>query len=639
MANEGSDSVSVIGNLPGTALQALPVVAGSNTLQLAVDAISSNEMQFTFNGIMYTQNTGSKTVYGTWNLYGFAQDNGTNIYYYGSNTITVSNTLTINPALSTPTLTASNTLIDAGQFSLLTPTISGGSPNYVENIIISNSVTKAPINSIQVTAASGTAELIYFPSWYMGNTLQVNVLVSDSATFNAIANSIYAPLGLNSILTGTPALSFSNSLTIDTGQWETLTASGWSAGTNPYTINFLVYNSVTNTVVFNDLLTGDIATSNTFTFQVNSNSGNTLYANVFVQDAATTNAVVNSILTSIITVNSVLATPAISPSSAQSNTTGQTVTFATYETGGSAPYTYNFIVYNSATNIAVANQLSSSNSFAYALPSGELGNTLYANVFITDSATPAVTVNSILSGAITVSAASSSSGGGAGIRGSGGTGVFTTSVPTTTAASTVPTTTTIPATTLSKTSFNSTINISSISPTYVNVSNFGIVLAVISTSSGTSSSKITIVNVTNSTMPAPSGFNKLLAVNITLISSANLSTIVTLKYPCSIQSSSIAPYMLKNGTWQPISIANFTLNSAACSVTFSITKDPIIGLFQNVASQTTAIATTTVPPSSQQTTTAQASPNSNGASALWIIAIMAVILIAAGAWFITRRKE
>ena len=333
-----------------------------------------------------------------------------------------------------------------------------------------------------------------------------------------------------------------------------------------------------------------------------------------------------------------LATPAISPSSAQSSTTGQTVTFATYETGGSAPYTYNFLVYNSATNIVVANQLSSSNSFAYALPSGESGNTLYANVFITDSATPEVTVNSILSGAITVSAASSGSGGGGGIRGSGGTGVFTTSVQTTTAASTVPTTTTIPATAPSKTSFNSTINISSISPTYVNVSGLGIVLAVISTSSGTSSSKITIVNVTNSTISAPSGYNKLLAVNITLTSSANLSTTVTLKYPCSIQSLSIAPYTLKNGVWQPIPIANFTLNSAACSVMLSITNDPIIGLFQKVASQTTAIGTTAVPPGSQQTTTAQASPNNNGPSALWIIGIMAVILIAAGAWFITRRQ-
>ena len=653
---------------------------------------------------------------------------------------TVYSTYKAYNALQTPTIaTPSNTMLDAGQYVLITPTISGGAPNYVQNIIISNSITKAPINSISAIVSSGTAELFYlpswvagnslqvnvvvtdsattnaiansiyvplgfnsvlnsaptfsisntlvdsgqystftintvspggtspynalftisnsvtgavvnsilvtgatptatfyFPSWYAGNTLRANVLIRDSATTNDIANSIYSPLGFNSVLTGTPSLSISNTLAIDSGQWETLTVSGWSAGTTPYTINFLVYNSVTNVIVFNDLLTGDIATSNTFTFQVTGNSGNTLNANVFVKDSASTAVTVNSVLSQTITVNAALQTPTISPSSAQSYTTGQTVTFAAYETGGSTPYTYNFLVYNSNTNIIVANMLTSSNSFAYVLPSGESGNTLNANVFVTDNAVSG-TVNSILSGLITVSSPPPCSNC---VQGSGGSGVFltTTIVKTTTIApqTTVPQTT-IPSTTTIPFSLNANYNFSNSSATDINVTNVGLLLTIVAQGNG-SKGKVTVTNVTNNVVMPPQGFADIVAVNIS-IGAPNVSTNVTLSYPCAIPASKVAPYKLANGTWQPIS--KFTVNAARCSVAFSITNDPIIGLFQNTAQQPASAPanSTTVPqPLTAQTTVPAYSPaTSIGSYVLWIIAGVVVIIFVV--WYLNKGQR
>ena len=203
---------------------------------------------------------------------------------------------------------------------------------------------------------------------------------------------------------------------------------------NAFTYNEVVYASngfaVANILTTSSHTVGGIsATSSALAFSTTGWVAGTYTANTIIRDSATTyNTVVNSIT---FTVNNALATPTISPSSAQANTTGQRVTFAAYETGGSSPYTYNFLVYNSATNILVASMLTSSNSFAYLLPLGESGNSLYANVFVTDSATIPTSVNSILSGKITVTTGTTSTtttipctGGCA--QGSGGSGASST---------------------------------------------------------------------------------------------------------------------------------------------------------------------------------------------------------------------
>ncbi|MDE1768167.1 MAG: hypothetical protein KGH62_02260, partial [Candidatus Micrarchaeota archaeon] len=156
------------------------------------------------------------------------------------------------------------------------------------------------------------------------------------------------------------------------------------AGIPPYTYNFLIYNSITNIQIANNLIVGNPRSSNAFIWQVPAaEAGNTIYANVIITDAS--GAVANSIHTTVQTINPAMYTPTISPPTSQTYGIGSTVTFASYESGGTSPYTYNFLVYNSVTNIQVANLLTSSNSFAYVLPASQSGNTLVANVVVKDS--------------------------------------------------------------------------------------------------------------------------------------------------------------------------------------------------------------------------------------------------------------
>ena len=126
-----------------------------------------------------------------------------------------SSTFTVSAALSSVTISVSNTLLDADQYVTITPTITGGSSPYVANFVISNQITGKAINTITVTSASPTATF-YLPSWIIGNTIQANVVITDSATTNEILASGYNALGFNSVLQAgaiTPA-----SPMIDAGQ-------------------------------------------------------------------------------------------------------------------------------------------------------------------------------------------------------------------------------------------------------------------------------------------------------------------------------------------------------------------------------------------------------------------------------------
>ncbi len=91
-----------------------------------------------------------------------------------------------------------------------------------------------------------------------------------------------------------------------------------------------------------------------------------------------------------------------SPTLPATRNVGQTETFNAFVTGGTGPYTYNFAIYNSVTDIQVANMFTATNSFAYLIPSSELGNTLFANVLVSDSLSNSL--NSTHSGILTVAA-------------------------------------------------------------------------------------------------------------------------------------------------------------------------------------------------------------------------------------------
>jgi hypothetical protein len=128
--------------------------------------------------------------------------------------------------------------------------------------------------------------------------------------------------------------------------------------------------------------------SNTISFQTNSpTNSNTFSFNAIITDSATTPVTANSITNSIKVWTSLPLTPTISPATTSTYSVNQIIKIASYESGGTGVYTYNFILFNNVTNIIIANQLSASNTFTLAANTFMVGNTYQANVITTDTYT------------------------------------------------------------------------------------------------------------------------------------------------------------------------------------------------------------------------------------------------------------
>ncbi|MDE1860637.1 MAG: hypothetical protein KGH72_02860 [Candidatus Micrarchaeota archaeon] len=312
-----------------------------------------------------------------------------------------SGVFTVDTALGTPTIApSSNAVYDQGTDIIFTGTASGGTGSYTYNFLVYNSVTHTVVGNYLTASGQGGSLTYAFPvnSANAGNTLVANVFVTDAGANAVTVNSVPSGIFTVEAALGTPAISPSSAQSYEVGQTVTFTASGVSGGTTPYTYNFVIYNSITNALI----ASSGYGSSASYAYTIPA-TGNTLVANVFVQDSSANVPTTNSILSGVITVYSKLGVPTIAPSSAGTYDVGQTIPFNAYVTGGSGSYSYNFLVYNSVTNIQVGNLLTTSNSFAYSVPSSQAGNTLVANVFVTDTGiTVPFTQNSILSGVQTI---------------------------------------------------------------------------------------------------------------------------------------------------------------------------------------------------------------------------------------------
>ncbi|HVC58164.1 MAG TPA: hypothetical protein VND15_01660 [Candidatus Acidoferrales bacterium] len=200
----------------------------------------------------------------------------------------------------------------------------------------------------------------------------------------------------------TASVSASNSI-IDQGQKEVLTISVPQA-IAPITYNFLVTNTVASpaniiaTAVYSNSLS-----SNTFGFAVPINN------NALGIDIVTANVLDSSgfeaNVTGTITINPQLGSVSLISSNSVP-VQGQKITMTYTVSGGSSPYTYNFIATNAVAGNVIASQIntgvsSTSNSFTFILPvtANDLGTiTISANVL--DGATTNTIV--ILTNTITV---------------------------------------------------------------------------------------------------------------------------------------------------------------------------------------------------------------------------------------------
>lgn len=338
--------------------------------------------------------------------------------------------------------------------------------------------------------------------------------------------------------------------------------------------------------------------------------------------------------------NSIAINPSPSPSltlSSSSVTPGQVVTFNVVVSGGVGPF--NVIIFNvtggsrQGTSIIIG---SPGGSNTLSLTAGAAGTFSY-NAIVTDTGTTMPFVSN--SGAVTLVVSGGGSGGGgapAGVCSGNSCSTGAGPQPTTVATTSIPATTTVAQNqTSTRSSFNVTVSKGSSQTVYYNQSSAS--FSVASIGAGSASAGITISNATSTSQAAPTNYTKISALNIT-ISNPNVSVNATLKYPCSIPSSSVKPFILENGTWTPIS--PYTINAASCSISFAIPPDPVVALMSySPAPPATTLQTTTVTTTVAATTAAQTSIGSGGTN-LWEIGIgAAIVIIAISAYLLTHRRK
>lgn len=336
---------------------------------------------------------------------------------------------------------------------------------------------------------------------------------------------------------------------------------------------------------------------------------------------------------------------------------GQYETFNITESGGTGPF--NVLLYNvsgskqQGGNVII---LSAGGSNTITFQVNGTGTFVFNAIATDEGTTQYLTFNSV-----NASITSTQGGGTTTVpctngcySGSGGSGsgqatttVATTTVaPTTTAnaTTTVPaqtttavqsTTTVMPSGTVSVTQQNATVTVNVSSSQPYEVSYIPASTSFVITSQQQASVNFTVSNATSSTPPPPSNYTKLLALNVSSNSTANTMVYTTIHYPCSLPPVDVAPFILQGGKWVPI--IPFTVDSAACTVSFSIPSDPIVSLME--VNQSKAASSTTLPP--QSTSTVAQRPSQPTPSYYWYA--VAAIIVAAAAFLAYRelryRKE
>ncbi len=126
------------------------------------------------------------------------------------------------------------------------------------------------------------------------------------------------------------------------------------------------------------------------------------------------------------------------------------------------------------------------------------------------------------------------------------------------------------------------ITVSNAHPSLINFSNTGAVLSFFSNSSDNTRMKVIVKNVTLSSPQSPSNYTIISATIVNVSSnSSSIPIDVAYKYPCGIPSNNIAPFTYKNKTWYPVT--PFSVNSSTCRVTFKVQGSSIIAILSRNA--------------------------------------------------------
>ena len=190
----------------------------------------------------------------------------------------------------------------------------------------------------------------------------------------------------------------SNSL-VDAGEEESFTATV-RGGEPPYSYRFESFSADNPNVIINSQYESNVLYGNlTWTFPINSiyASNSPVGANVIVYSS--NGAEVGSAYSPTqFTANNALGIPSLNlsfESGSNALDLGQPMTLESMETGGTKPYVYRFAVYSLSSGNIIFSENTSSNTIKWAPVNASPGESLYAVVYITDSASSKETANSL----------------------------------------------------------------------------------------------------------------------------------------------------------------------------------------------------------------------------------------------------
>ncbi|MGD0728976.1 MAG: hypothetical protein ABR981_02775 [Candidatus Micrarchaeaceae archaeon] len=159
---------------------------------------------------------------------------------------------------------------------------------------------------------------------------------------------------------------------------------------------------------------------------------------------------------------------------------------------------------------------------------------------------------------------------------------------------------------------------------------------------------ISIFNYTLCVGPTP--FTSCNAFNV----NANVTTRATVKYSCNIQTSAIAVYELTSGSaagpnvWSQL-VTNFSVGPNACTVSFTVPPDPVVGVFQYEGSNTTTVAATTsiyyqttAPTTIPTNSSGVAYPlttQSGSSTTILVIVVIVIIILLIAIYALSKRKK
>ncbi len=395
--------------------------------------------------------------------------------------------------------------------------------------------------------------------WYNGtHTIPGATSLSYTATAGATGTFDYSIVVFNSegaqwstnqnvTIAGRPELDITGTNITDVGQIVTLSATITAHGAGGTTIRW--YNDTSGTGIYTS------QSASTFTASlpagkykyyalINDSNGGTSMSNIFA-----------------VTVS---ALPEIKVAvSGTRVATGETVQFSNSTYGGVAPYTYSFTV---SPGIDGVDYIINGSAMTFYTPGSynitesvtdNLGNTATALINIT---------------------------------------VATVTVPTTTITapahnSTQPAPIYVNST---STSFSGSYVIAHGAALLLNLSALDFVMEVSSNSSAASNVSVRVSKYVGSIPPNPR-FSLIQALNITATPGKNLQVTGTEPYPCNTNVSMLALYTIRNNTLAPV--ANSSLDTSACTVTFTVPADPIVLLYAaSLQSSPQNTATTSIQP-------------------------------------------